>query len=648
VRLGTLSISLSFMVSVLSGSVVLAEDQPSTIIAEGVPPIPPRLDKELDRYRFHQSSVIFEGWAAGERKLLVKNVTDGPDQIFLLDKPGGELTQLTRHDETVLWATANPSSNRFVFASDNCGDENNHLFLYDVETGSTRRFANGSFNNRYPLWSHSGRRLAYSSSARNGADLDLYLINPPIVSSRRLLKETKGSLVATSWSPDDRRLAAVEYVPDFTESRVHLIDVATGDDVALSRPPGRPTNVGGVLWSRDGNSLYWLTDRDSEFYHLARYDLASGRETSLTASIPWDVGDFDLSDDGTAIVLVANEDGRSILRVLDAPTGEERPAPRFARGVITNLMFRPNSHEFAFQWQCSRVPGGVFSYDLDSGQQTRWVKPSPCGPKAGSVDEPELVRYPSFDGRMIPAFVRRTDRKFGGRRPVLIEVHGGPSSQSKPVHSGLDDYLIGEFGLTIIAPNVRGSTGYGRSYEKLDNGFLREDSVKDVGSLLDWIANQPDLDSSRVAVSGGSYGGYLALASLVQYGDRLSAGIDWMGFSDFETFLESPRPLGIAWHRDEFGDERDPKMREFLVRISPRRNAAKIRKPLLIMHGSNDPRVGKEESEQIAAEVRKNGTPVWSILFDGEGHGLELRDHAVYYQHAQILFLKRYLLGEGL
>jgi dipeptidyl aminopeptidase/acylaminoacyl peptidase len=248
---------------------------------------------------------------------------------------------------------------------------------------------------------------------------------------------------------------------------------------------------------------------------------------------------------------------------------------------------------------------------------------------------------------MIPAFVRRHDRKFGGRRPVLIHIHGGPSSQALPVYSGLDDYLIGEFGLTIIAPSVRGSTGYGRTYEKLDDGLLREDSVKDIGSLLDWIATQPDLDPSRVAVSGGSYGGYMTLATLVRYGDRLRAGIDFLGFSDFETFLGSDLPSVVAASRDEYGDERDSKVRAFFRRISPLRNARQIRKPLLIMHGSNDPRVRMEESERIAAEVRKNDTPVWSVLFDGEGHGLELRDHAIYYQHAQILFLKRFLLGES-
>jgi dipeptidyl aminopeptidase/acylaminoacyl peptidase len=646
-RLQTLLIGSVAVLVATCSSPSDGEDLRDSVVAEGVPPIPPQLDRDLAKYRFARSTAQFQGWLAGERKILIQQESGGISQAFLVDQPGGEPSPLTQHRSPVAWSCPSPTRDRFVFASDNGGDENNHLYLFDLETNSSRRFANGRWMNHYALWSHSGRQLALSSNARNGKDIDLYVVNPPQTATGRCLKEVAGLLYASSWSPDDKRIAAVEILPDYTKTRVHLIDVATGEGRILPTPSGRPRKTWGVRWSLDGGSLFWATDRDSEYDHLAKYDLATDRETSLTGAIPRDVDDFALSDDGSTIVYVTNADGLSSLHVLNTRTGEEQPAPRFAEGIITSLTFRPKSREFAFEWECSRQPSGIYSYDLNTGRRTSWVEPTPCSPRAGSVEEPMLVHFPSFDGRMIPAFVRRPHRRFPGRRPVLIDIHGGPYSQHRPHFSGTHDYLIGELGLAVIAPNVRGSTGYGRDYEKLDNGSLREDAVRDIGSLLDWIASQPDMDASRVAVSGGSYGGYMALATLVRYGDRLRAGIDWMGVSDFETFMKSALPSFSDCFRDEYGDEREPEVREFFGRISPLRNAAQIRRPLLVVHGSNDPRVKAGESERIVAEVRKNGTPVWSIRFEGEGHGIEQREHKVYFQHSQVLFIKRYLLGEG-
>ena len=641
-RLGRIAILSTFLATPTLGG-----DPASSIVAEGVPPVPASLDGELAQYRFRRPIGRFQGWLAGGRKVLFLDEIRGIPQVFLIDEPGGITLQLTHQGHPVSWAHPNPRQGRFVFAADNEGDENDHLFLFDLETDAIRRFANGVWMNQNALWSRSGQQLALSSNARNGKDLDLYIIKPPSTATGRRVKEGNGLLAASAWSPDDRRIAAVEWLPDYSQTRIRLIDVATGEDQVLPNPPGSLATRTGIRWSSDGASLYWKTERDSEFTHLARYDLATGRETSLTESIPWDIDDFDLSDDGSTIVLVANKEGRSELHLLDARTGEESPAPRFATGIISNLIFRKGSREFGFQWTSARSPCGVYSYDIDSRRKSEWVRPEPCSPKAGSIGEPDLIHYPTFDGRSIPAFVRRPDRKFAGRRPVLIEIHGGPASQARPYHSGLEDFLIGELGLAIISPNVRGSTGYGRSFEKLDDGPLREDAIKDIGSLLDWIATQPDLDPSRVAVSGGSYGGFMALAAMIRYGDRLRAGIDWMGVSDFETFLKADRPMVLEAHRGEYGDERDPKIREFLRKISPLRNAREIKKPLLIIHGANDPRVKKGEAHQIVAELRKMGIPTWSILYQNEGHGLSQRDNKVFDQHVRILFLGQFLLGGG-
>jgi dipeptidyl aminopeptidase/acylaminoacyl peptidase len=305
------------------------------------------------------------------------------------------------------------------------------------------------------------------------------------------------------------------------------------------------------------------------------------------------------------------------------------------------------SEEFAFTWSCSQSPSGIYSYDLATGRRTEWVKPRRGDRETRSAEEAVLIRYPTFDGRQIPAFVRRPASRSRGPCAVLIDIHGGPDSQARPGFSTIADFILNELGIALVWPNVRGSSGYGRAYKSLDDLMRREDAVRDIGALLDWIATQPDLDASRVAVSGSSYGGYLALAAMVQYGDRLRAGIDVSGVSDFQIDLTDALPTAIEGWSGEYGDERDLETRRFFQRISPLANAGKIRKPLLVIHGANDPRVKLEEAERIVQAVRNNGVPVWYVRFDGEGHSFLKREHGLYSQHAQILFLSEFLIPKG-
>ena len=345
----------------------------------------------------------------------------------------------------------------------------------------------------------------------------------------------------------------------------------------------------------------------------------------------------------TTAVLVVNEDGWTRLRIIDPQTGKERLAPRIAPGKFGALTFRRSTKEFAFEWSSAQSPTGIYSFDLATLTRTEWIRPIAVASDSHGIPEHMLFRYLTFDGRMIPAYIRRPGPKFRGPSPVLILVHGGPAAQYQPGFSLLENFLLGELGVALVMPNIRGSTGYGRSFEKLDDGRHRDDTVRDLGALLDWISTQPDLDATRVAVSGGSHGGYLVLAALVRYGDRLRAGIDIAGVSDFESTLKSEPASTIDYWRTEYGDERDPEMLRFLQSISPLRHAEEIRKPLLVAHGENDSRVKIGEAEQIVAAVRRNNTPVWYIRFPGEGHKLERRENVNYLMHAQILFLKRFL-----
>ena len=401
--------------------------------------------------------------------------------------------------------------------------------------------------------------------------MDLYLAEPGAPGSPRRLKEVSGSWSIADWSPDDRHVAAVEDI-SINESYVYVIDVDTGNAKPLTprAAPGSATvSYENVRFGRDGRALYWTTDLDSEFRRLARYDLAAGQSSVLTAAIPWDVEGYDLSDDGRTIVLTTNEDGLSKLHILDVATGAERPVPAVPAGQIGGLKFRRGTQEFAFTLASARAPGDVYSYDLASERLERWTASETGGIDASKLAEPELIHYPTFDGRQIPAFVYRPGPKFAGPRPVLVDIHGGPEGQTRPGFLGRLNYLIDELGIAVVFPNVRGSAGYGKSYLKLDNGFAREDSVKDIGALLDWIKTQPNLDASRIGVAGGSYGGYMSLATMTHFSDRLKCGIDIVGISNFVTFLKNTQGYRRDLRRAEYGDERDPKMREHLDRVSP-------------------------------------------------------------------------------
>ncbi|MFW5660770.1 MAG: alpha/beta hydrolase family protein [Oceanicaulis sp.] len=271
----------------------------------------------------------------------------------------------------------------------------------------------------------------------------------------------------------------------------------------------------------------------------------------------------------------------------------------------------------------------------------RWTQSEVGGLDASSFVEPELITYESFDGLEIPGFYYRAEGE--GPRPVIIDIHGGPESQERPGFNTSIQYWVNELGVSVITPNVRGSSGYGKDYVAMDNGFNREDSVRDIGALLDWVAGQPELDSERVVVYGGSYGGYMVLASMTHYSDRLAGGINIVGISNFVTFLENTNGYRRDLRRAEYGDERDPEMRAHLEAISPANQAERITAPLFIIQGANDPRVPASEAEQILAAVRAEGGDPWYLLALDEGHGFAKKSNRDFQRQAETMFLTEVL-----
>ena len=395
----------------------------------------------------------------------------------------------------------------------------------------------------------------------------------------------------------------------------------------------------GSMWSliKIENSVLWQ-----------KLILATGQLNYITNDIPWDIEEFTVNAQRTQAAFIANVNGYGQLYIMNMKDNTYTKVNDLPIGQISGIDFHPTKDELAMVMNTAQTPGDVYSYNLNTSKITRWTNSEVGGLDSSTFPEPELIHYETFDEvdgakRKIPAFIFRPKNK-KGPFPVVILIHGGPEGQYTPRFSSFNAFLVNELGVALIAPNVRGSSGYGKSYLKLDNGFKREDSVKDIGQLMNWIGNQSDLDDDRIAVYGGSYGGYMVLSSMFNYNDRLKCGVDIVGISNFVTFLENTEEYRRDLRRVEYGDERDPKMREHLISISPTSHVEKIKKPLFVIQGANDPRVPASESEQMVKSIRENQGKVWYMLAKDEGHGFRKKENRNRMTEAIALFLKEHLL----
>ena len=618
------------------------------LITENIPPIPVSLADEVRRYT-ESRAASFQDWHPTKRELLISTRFANTAQIHHVAKPGGARTQLTFFVEPVAEATYEPVAGRyFLFTKDTGGDEFAQIYRYDFADGRVTLLTDGkrSQNGRVE-WSRKGDRVVYASTSRNGADRDLWLIDPTDPKSNQLLAEMNGGgWFPCDWSPDDRKIMTLEY---FSANRSALweVDVATGEKTRLTPEGDEPVSWGGGQYAADGRGIYVTTDQESEFQRLVYFDLATKRVTPLTTDIPWDVQWIELSPSGKTLAFLVNEAGVSKLYLMDTKSRESKLQSGIPVGVVTGLKWRKNSAEVAFALDSARSALDVYSLDTSSGEVTRWTESELGGLVPQELAEPELIRWKSFDDREITGFYYRPPARFTGKRPVIIDIHGGPEGQTRPGFLGRENYSLNELGTAIIFPNVRGSKGYGKTFLKLDNGLQREDSVRDIGALLDWIAEQPDLDASRVMVTGGSYGGYMTLAVATNYADRIRCALDVVGISHFGTFLKNTESYRRDLRRHEYGDERDPEMAAFFDRISPLNNAPRITKPLFVVQGGNDPRVPLSEAEQIVARVKQEGTPVWYLMARDEGHGFRKKNNQDFQFYATVLFIRKFLLDDN-
>jgi len=613
------------------------------LVLEGIPAPDPALAERLERY-LHARQANFLDWLPDGGMLVATRFGD-VDEVHRLAAPLGMREQLTFLAEpiTVARAPQIPGAEGFAYLTDRGGDENAQVYYYRLADHSARLVSDGKSLHGSLIWSKNGKRIAFYGNDRDGASFDVYVADIGAGSAPRLVvgghAETWYPL---DWSTDDQKLLVWKYL-SISESYLYIVDVASGALTPLEKS-NHKIGIRSARFAGDGRGVFVVSDEGGEFAQLRYVDSVTHESRKLTAHIPWDIESFDASADGRYLAYVSNEDGKSRLTVVDNQYKLELAPPAVPDGHINDVRFDRAGHRLAFSAESAQTPRDAYVYDPASNKTERWTH-SEVGPvDAATFVSADLIRYPTWDRvdgrpRMISAYLYQP--RSAGPHPVLINIHGGPELQYRPDFDAFTQFLVNELGYVVIAPNVRGSSGYGKSFLALDNGALREDAVKDIGSLLVWIGLQKDLNRDRVVVMGGSYGGYMALASLAAYNDRLRGGIDVVGITNFVSFLAGTSAYRRDLRRAEYGDERDPKMRGFLSRISPLTNAASIRRPLFIVQGLNDPRVPPAESQQLVARIRAGGGEVWYLAAKDEGHGFHKKPNRDFYMQTAAMFLER-------
>ena len=614
-------------------------EKPAALTADGIPPVPAELAERTRPYMEFRTAT-FTSWNPRDRSMTIMTRFANTAQVHRVARPMGAREQLSFEAEP-LSAGWSPNGDVLLVRKDIGGNE--FFQLYTLANGRLSLLTDGQSRNELGAWSRDGSLIGYSSTRRNGSDSDLYVMNPRDRSTDRMVAQVRGGgWGIVDFSPDNARAVVIEYV-SITKSNLHLLDLRTGQMTPIG--DHRSTIAyGGAQFAPDGK-LWVTSDEGSEFQRLGTVEIRTGAFRPVVTNINWDVEGFDIAEDGRFIAFTSNEAGAARLYLLDPATGRTRNVP-LPPGQIFGLEVAPWG-DIGFSFTSAQSPSDAYSVNPQTLAVTRWTQSETGGLDPNVNVEPELIEVRSFDGERVSGFLYRPDaRRFPGPRPLIVNIHGGPEGQTRPGFLGRNNYLLNEQGIAIFYPNVRGSSGYGKRFLGLDNGAaLRENSVQDIGAFLDRLERDPAIDRSRIAVTGGSYGGYMCYASAIRYGSRLRAANCVVAISNFVTFLENTQSYRRDLRRVEYGDERDPAERARLLAISPMTRARELNIPLMVVTGANDPRVPASEADQMVAAVRANGREAWHLIGQNEGHGFAKKENADYQFLTSLMFWERNLLG---
>jgi dipeptidyl aminopeptidase/acylaminoacyl peptidase len=545
-------------------------------------------------------------WSPDGRRIAFLTDITGVPQAWEVPAGGGWPEQLTFYEERVSSVRYSPTENRLIFSMDVGGNERSQLFL--LGSGEERDLTQAPDAIHYlGGFAPDGERIAFTATRRNGTDFDVFVQD--LSGEPEMVWKTVGYHTIGDWAPDGSYLVVSRHYSNLNND-LYKLDLIGGEPTVLTPHEGNARFLGSRV-TPDGTGVFLATDRDGDFVRLARLDLSTLEIEHLTPD-DFDVEEVELSENGRWLAVNRNVEGYSDFALFNG-RGRRVPGPEMPRGILGGFEFSPVGDRLAFTLTGPDRNPDVWIVDLPDGEPRRLTRSSTAGIPPRTFRRPEVVRYPTFDGREVPALFYEPDAQ---NAPVVINVHGGPESQSRPLFAPVTQYLLGR-GYAVFAPNVRGSTGYGKAYTHLDDVYLRMDSVKDLAHAAEWLRGR---GHEKIAVMGGSYGGFMVLAALTEYPELWTAGVDIVGIANLVTFLENTGSYRRSLRESEYGSlERD---REFLETISPIHKAEKITAPLMVIHGKNDPRVPVREAEQIVERVQKNGGAVEYLLYEDEGHGL--------------------------
>jgi len=615
------------------------------LVTEGIPALPLAIAEEVKPYNEARGASL-AAWHPVQKRMLIYTRFANTAQVHEVKMPGGDRKQLTFLDEAPGGVSYEPTKGEFfLFAKDAGGNEFTQLYRYDVAKGKITMITDGArAQNGNVTWNKKGSKIIYTSTRRNGADRDIYMMDPlDPATDKKVLELKGGGWNISDWSDDERYVLLHDY-KSAGESAMWLYDISTGKAEQFLPAGSEHARYTGLEFSNDGKSIYMSTNTGNEFMRPARVDIATRKITWLVTGIPWEILAYDVTKDGKMASFVVNEAGVSRLYIQNMATLKYTPVTAIPVGVIGSVEWHNNNTSLGLSFTTANASTDVYEWNTTTQKLTRWTESELGGMNLDGIEPPQLVKWKSFDGLEISGFLYKANKKFTGKRPVIIQIHGGPESQSLPAFLGRSNYYLNELGVAIILPNVRGSAGYGKTFIDRDNGMKREESVQDIGALLDWIATQPNLDATRIMITGGSYGGYMTLACATHYNDKIRCAVDIVGISNFNTFLKNTESYRRDLRRAEYGDERDTAIAAFFERTAPLNNAQKITRPMFIIQGKNDPRVPYTEAQQMVEKIKKNGGTVWFLMAADEGHGFNKKNNQDYQFYATVAFVKEYLL----
>lgn len=568
----------------------------------------------FDRY-LNIRSAYTPAWLDGSYRVSFLSDITGTPQVWSVEKTGGWPNQLTYFHEKVWTLSAAPDGNHLICTRDIGGNERYQLFLVSSDGAEVRRITQDmDAIYHFGGWSPDGKRIAFTSNVRNGVHFDIY-VQEVDGGDPEMVYQTEGNFQIRTWSPDGKQLVLCHEISS-AQQPLYLLDLEGGEVRPLT-PMDEPVNNLKVCWAKDG-TFYLLTNQGRDFLGVARMDFETGEITYLFEDLEWDVEAMALAPDGCTLAFTSNVDGYSRLSIYNLDTGKLQPVPNLPPGVVSEPVFSPDSSLLAVSAQSPLDNLNIWLVYLEGEPPVsrKLTQSSLAGIPPESLVAPEIIHYETFDGRSIPGFFYRPpvgEAPF----PCILYVHGGPSSQIVPDFDPRFQFFLSS-GYAILAPNVRGSSGYGKTYMALDDVELRMDSVTDLEHAVEWLRNSGEVDPDRIAIYGRSYGGFMVLSAITTYPELWAAAIDVVGITNWVTFLENTGPWRRAHREKEYGSLKND--RAFLESISPIHKVANIRCPLLVVHGANDPRVPVTEADQIVGSLRERGHPVEYLRYEDEGH----------------------------